>query len=40
MDIDHLIEWYCYKRDCGNCPYNCGMDCQLRDWLKQEVDND
>lgn len=36
MDIDQLIEWYCYKRPCGTCPYN-GVECVLREWLNHEV---
>ena len=36
MDIDHLIEWYCYHRPCGSCPYG-GVECGIRDWLYQEA---
>lgn len=35
MSIDKLIEWYCYHRDCGLCPYG-GIDCGIREWLEQE----
>ena len=37
MDIDHLIEWFCWRRPCGSCPYG-GVGCELRDWLKQEAE--
>ena len=36
MDIDHLIEWYCYHRPCGSCPYG-GVECGIREWLNQEA---
>ena len=37
MDIDHLIEWYCYHRQCGSCPYG-GVECGIRNWMHQEAD--
>ena len=36
---DELIEWYCRHRDCGTCDYGHDVDCTIRAWLKQEVDN-
>lgn len=36
MDIDHLIEWFCYHRPCCTCPYD-GIECGIRDWLNAEV---
>ena len=33
--IDKLIEWYCYHRNCGMCPYG-GVECGIREWLMQE----
>ena len=35
-NIDSLIEFYCYGRPCGNCPYG-GVECNIREWLKQEA---
>lgn len=39
MDIDGIIEWFCCGRPCGTCPYN-GVECGIREWLKEEVGDD
>lgn len=36
MTEDELIEWYCRRRWCGQCPYNTGIECSLREWLRKE----
>ena len=36
---DEIIQWYCRHRNCGTCDYGHDVECSIRAWLKQEVDD-
>lgn len=40
MTEDELIAWFCRGRWCVECPYYRNNNCCLREWLREEADDE